>query len=994
MNLRRILAILTALAVSLLITLPITASSDGGSFVVTLYNESNGLPTGEANEVVQTSDGYIWIGSYGGLIRYDGTSFENYSLEGRIPSSSVRALYEGGDGTLWIGTNDAGVFAMRGQEITKIPCADENSFLCIRDFAEGDDGAVYVASNSGMGMIKDDVLSPMSGENIVGGTVYSVDVDSEGRVWGALNAGVCAVAEGGAEKAVFRSEDFFTGGESAYCTGSDTAGNIYIGSSGNVLAKLSFNGKSLEPADFTTEYITTEGVMTHNAIKTAPDGKIIVCGNVGACVISPDGSQISFSDAEKAASLNSGCLDYEGNVWLASTAFGIIKYTRGCFSSPNDLSGLGGTPINAVSKQGGYYFAATDTGLLSFDEGWNPVENDFTALFNGVRVRCLLADSSGGIWAASYAPRDSLARFDPKTGELKTYNTSDGLLSSNARTLYELSDGSIAVGTQEGLNIIRNGEVAESYGSADGISVASVLCITEGRDGSVLIGSDGGGIYEIKDGKVTNHSFDEGLPDGVVLRMLDDGGKGYFISAGSSLYYWDGSGFRKIDIKKGAGSIFDFYLRDGKLWILQNSGILAFDRDSLLNGEETVSQSFGFEHGLSGSLNANTWSWTDPDSGDLYIATRSGISVFGFKGVDNALRRIIINSINIDGEEIQNPSAPIQLSSDVRRISLDFSALTYTETANIAIEYVLEGFDSAPSTVFGSANAAVSYTNLSGGEYTFTASVYEVGNPDNSATVRLEIIKEKKPYEHVGFIAAIIILGAAAVFAIVMVFARAKVKTAQKRQQQYRSIVEQSLQTFARSIDAKDRYTNGHSLRVAEYSRELARRLGMTAADQERIYYIALLHDIGKIGIPDSVLNKPGKLTDEEREIIQNHPKIGGEILKKFTAIEGIAEGAKYHHERIDGKGYNSGLKGDEIPLIARIIGVADTYDAMSSDRPYRKALPSDFIVGELKRVSGTQLDPKIVPHMLRMIEDGTAPISQDKHKDASDISAHYHNDF
>ncbi len=1009
MTLKRICVAFAAVIIaSLTLSLPICAAHNEFPHVVTLYNESNGLPTGEANEVIQTRDGYIWIGSYGGLIRYDGSSFRNFSIEGAIPSSSIRALHQDASGRLWIGTNDAGVFYMENGVITPVENADENSFLCIRDFSEDKSGTIYVASNSGMAYISDGVLSPISGEHSVGGTVYSIGVDSFGRVWGALNAGVCVVTDGRVELKSYGSEDFFdmtknsvpgalvttdNGIIPTYCLESDSEGRIWLGSATNTLAILSFDSDSLDPADFDIEYKVTEAVNTHNSIRTSPDGSMVVCGNIGACVIYPDGRVSDFSEDECAASLNSGCVDYEGNVWLASTAYGIIKYTRGYFETPG-AEKLSGISLNAVAKQGGYIYVATDSGLMCFDENWNAVSDDFTKLFEGVRVRCLLSDSSGNIWAAAYSTHDSVVCHNPVTGQTRSFDTSSGLLSTNARTLYELSDGGIAVGTQEGLNIIRDGEVAESYGADKGLSTTSVLCIIESPDGSVLVGSDGGGIYEIKDGEVINHGFDEGLSEGVVLRMEPDAeGGGCFISAGSSLYYWNDDGFRKIEIAKGAGSIFDFTLRDGRLWILQNNGIMAFERGELLSDhpEEAIPKKYGFEHGLSGSLNANTWNWTDPDTGELYIATRSGISVFGFESVSNVLHGIIINGVNVDGEEIQNPVSEIRLKSDAGRISVDFSALTYAGTTDIAIEYCLEGFDRGPSTVYGDANAEVSYTNLPGGEYNFTASVYEVGNPGNSAEVSLKIIKDKKLYEHTGFMAAAIIFGILAAAGIVALLASFKIKSMKRRQKEYRSIVEQSLQTFARSIDAKDRYTNGHSLRVAEYSRELAKRMNLDDAVQEKIYYIALLHDIGKIGIPDSVLNKPGKLTDEERQIIQNHPKIGGEILKEFTAIEGIADGAKYHHERIDGKGYNSGLKGDEIPLIARIIGVADTYDAMSSDRPYRKALTREVIEDELKRVSGTQLDPNIVPHMLDMIEEGFAPISSGRDRAPDDLSSHYH---
>lgn len=195
------------------------------------------------------------------------------------------------------------------------------------------------------------------------------------------------------------------------------------------------------------------------------------------------------------------------------------------------------------------------------------------------------------------------------------------------------------------------------------------------------------------------------------------------------------------------------------------------------------------------------------------------------------------------------------------------------------------------------------------------------------------------------------------------------------RQAEYRSIIEESLKTFANIIDAKDKYTNGHSMRVAFYSRELARKLNLSEEEQERIYYIALMHDIGKIGVADGILNKPGKLTPEEKEVIRNHPKIGGEILKDFTSLPGISDGARYHHERYDGTGYNEGLKGEEIPFYARIICVADSYDAMAADRCYSKGMDAESIKKEIRDNMGTQFDPKIAEIMLELMEEGKVPV-------------------
>lgn len=191
------------------------------------------------------------------------------------------------------------------------------------------------------------------------------------------------------------------------------------------------------------------------------------------------------------------------------------------------------------------------------------------------------------------------------------------------------------------------------------------------------------------------------------------------------------------------------------------------------------------------------------------------------------------------------------------------------------------------------------------------------------------------------------------------------------RYRMWRELTEQSMRTIAKTIDAKDKYTSGHSYRVAVISRLLAHKAGLSQAEQENIYYIGLLHDIGKIGVPDSTLNKSGSLTESEWTDIKRHPSIGGDILKDITSIPDIEHGARYHHERWDGTGYNEGKKGTDIPLSARIICIADAYDAMSTKRCYRPKFEDDYIIAELERCAGTQFDPSLVPHMIELIKNG-----------------------
>jgi response regulator RpfG family c-di-GMP phosphodiesterase len=174
-----------------------------------------------------------------------------------------------------------------------------------------------------------------------------------------------------------------------------------------------------------------------------------------------------------------------------------------------------------------------------------------------------------------------------------------------------------------------------------------------------------------------------------------------------------------------------------------------------------------------------------------------------------------------------------------------------------------------------------------------------------------------------------------------------------------RATFQQTIEGLAKAIDKMDRYTAGHSDRVATYAMYLAVRLGLSHEQIETVRQSALMHDIGKIGCVLN-LNKPGKLTQDEYEVFKKHPGFGRDILEPIRFLHPLIPGVHLHHERWDGRGYPLGLKGEDVPLIARIIAVADTYDAMTSDRAYRRALPHEVAVAEIERCSGTQFDPAV----------------------------------
>ena len=180
------------------------------------------------------------------------------------------------------------------------------------------------------------------------------------------------------------------------------------------------------------------------------------------------------------------------------------------------------------------------------------------------------------------------------------------------------------------------------------------------------------------------------------------------------------------------------------------------------------------------------------------------------------------------------------------------------------------------------------------------------------------------------------------------------------------------MEALAHTIDAKDEYTKGHSIRVAKYSRMIAKKMGLSASDCENIYYMGLLHDIGKIGVPDEIINKPAKLSDEEYSMIKLHPVIGYDILIEIKSRPELSIGARWHHERYDGKGYPDGKMGDEIPFLDRIIAVADSYDAMTSNRSYRCYLPQEVVRAEIEKNMGTQFDPEVAKCMIAVMDEDT----------------------
>ena len=260
------------------------------------------------------------------------------------------------------------------------------------------------------------------------------------------------------------------------------------------------------------------------------------------------------------------------------------------------------------------------------------------------------------------------------------------------------------------------------------------------------------------------------------------------------------------------------------------------------------------------------------------------------------------------------------------------------------------------------------YTNLEPGTYKFNVVAQNGDEIQSKNVAQLKIIKKPYFYQRPSFIISVL----AIVIGVVILIIKMRFDRLKRQKQETEKMSIEVIQALVGTIDAKDKYTNGHSIRVAQYSKMISKALGDSEEEQKRVYYSALLHDIGKIGIPDTIINKPAALTKEEYDIVKIHPEIGSQILRSITTMKEISVGARWHHEQFDGSGYPDKLKGEDIPKIARIIGVADAYDAMTSNRSYRKYLPQDKVRKEFEENKSSQFDSKMAEIMIKIIDEDT----------------------
>ena len=958
------------------IAVDVTGKDEGYS--ATIYDNTNGLPTAEANAIAETAEGFIWIGSYGGLIRYDGNTFERMDSTGGI--ASVVSLFVDSKNRLWIGTNDAGVAVMDRGTYRMFHKVDGLRSATVRAIVEDPIGIIYVATTAGITMIDTEYhLRVLDDERINDAYIHDLRLGADGLIYGVTqDNAIFAVQDGAVIYYIGGSEDHIKDIISVF-PDPQRPGYIYVGTESS---KVYYGNL----ADSLRSMMTID-VSPLSSIESFEryDDQVWICAGNGIGWIDQHGFK-TLQNMPMNNSVGHVMADYEVNLWFTSMRQGVMKITPNQFTNLYEKSGLPDTVVNATCAYNDQLFVATDAGLTVLQNN-HPVtaislkqvvtasgermnQTDLLEMLDGCRIRSIIRDSKGRLWISTWL-RYGLLCYDKD--KVTVYGVRDGLFSDRVRVVSEGKNGRILVANTGGVSVIENGRVTGSYGEQDGIANSEILTVTEASNGDIVLGSDGDGIYIITESGTKRIGTEEGLSSEVVMRIKRDAKRNLFWIVTSNSIAYMTEDYQVVTIQEFPYSNnFDMYENSwGDMWILSSNGIYVVPVEELLANGALNPVYYGRDNGLPSIATANSYSELTED-GDLYIAGSTGIAKVNietaFESVDDV--KMAVPYVEADGTFLYpEADGSFKIDSHVRKVTIYGYVYNYS-LMNPQVTYYLDGFDEEGTTVARNNLAPVDYTNLRGGNYQFVMQIKDaMGRGNKEITVR--IVKEKAFRETPFFYILCMIAALLLLWTVARLYNNYKTKALLKKEEEQKLLIREIVTAFSKTIDMKDAYTKGHSARVAEYTAMLAEELGYDAETVEKYYNIAMLHDIGKIGIPPEVLNKAGKLTDQEFKIIKSHSALGRDVLKEITIMPELAIGAGAHHERPDGKGYPKGLTQENIPRVAQIIAVADTFDAMYSDRPYRKRMNFDKVVSIMEEVSGTQLTADVVEAFLRLVKKG-----------------------
>ena len=936
---------------------------DYNDYIQSVYSSNNGLPCGEANDIAQTNDGVLWIGTYAGLYRYNGKDFrwiDNYDSV-----KNVNCLYVDEEGRLWIGTNDNGLSIAIREKIVNV--LDQSSGLpsnSVRSIIRATDGYYYIGTTDSMQILvmNNGLKATGTLEEIT--NADSITADEHGHVATVGSDGSLFLIKNGSIQSSIMTPD---GQESFKCCAFSPDGTLMAGTSTNHIYSYDISGEDFELLNVET----CEEVNSINNLNYLDDGTLFISTDTGISYIDSKGyHRINTNDFNN--SIDNMLGDYQGNLWFTSSRLGLLRMAKSPFKDVYGAVGMDRRVVNAICYWENAYYIGTDKGLDVVDKSCrSQITNTLTKLLDGRRIRCMYVDSSDHLWICTYG--GGLMEFE-SSGKYWEYNSENGSFGNRARVVTGLSDGTILAAGDSGISYIKDHKITNTIKNDGGPIYSMILTLTELSDGTVLAGTDGDGIAVLKDGKVTKMlTREDGLSSDVILRTVKDPkSDGVFVVTSNGLCYLESDGTIRILENFPYYNNYDIWIKDeDTLFVMSSAGIYVVERDELVSGGDMAWELLDARRGLGTSLTANSWNYYN-GNGQLFLPCDTGVYIIDVDKYNSDVRSYRMQLASVKVDDLQQPIArtgAITIGRGVERVELSPEILNYTiQEPNVG--YYLQGLDPKWTIIPQNNLNNIIYSNIPAGKYVFHLAIFDSAGEHVLEERKFDIIKEGEIYEQPGFKFYMLL-----VLSLTLIWFTWLIVQRQLHQQQIKlNMANETVMAIANAVDAKDVRTHQHSTRVAQYSMMIAEEMGCFKGLRHRkeisnLGKAAQLHDIGKIAIPDSVLNKVGRLTDDEYAQMKSHTIRGAEILKDFTLVEHIEDGTKYHHERYDGKGYPMGLKGDEIPLYARIISVADTFDAMTSNRIYRHHMDTEYVMNEMRRGRGTQFDPEPLDAFLRLVD-------------------------
>lgn len=716
-----------------------TGESSLARSIMTVWTDREGLPSDTILDVVQDQAGYIWLASYDGLVRFDGEKFTLLGEADGFDGKNARVFELAGDGTLWVGTNTAGLYSYKAGTFTHYGIDEGLPDLSVRSILVDVDGTIWVGTSNGVSRkigARFESAVP-AGSPSFGIANFLLALHDGSVIVGSNMNGLWLLSSRGVEPYLPNQALSRWSFSTAYL---ERSGQLWLGSSSGQIIRITRNEvkEIYEP-----DYLSGSSINTfyHDS-----DGNLWIGTDRGMLMRGANGYEY-FSEEEGLPSniISSVIRDTEGNLWVATERGGLVKFSQGKFVNLTKRDGLLGDSVNAIIEDSyNSLWIASDEGVSFFPAAADPYlhaselegsertrserkrsVDTVLAKLKGVRVRQIRAEKDGSLAFATYSDNGLLTLG--VDGSTTSVSKSSGLPINRVRFSYRMSTGALWVGTTAG-PVLVDGETTTVFGANQGLPNLFILCAMEDSSGKVWLGTDGGGVSVYNGKAFKTYTTDDGLAGNVVFRIFRDSADRLWICTADGLSLYSDGTFSSVNRFVGldAQSVYETLEdQNGRLWIITGRNVIVADAEALASlaksGEGkplTDVRTFNRLDGIAGQPMANAWAFMN-DSGIVYIPTLKGVSTYNPQSVALNLQPppVIVEKIVIDGKSVDTNVDSISVDAAADRITFYYTALSYVVPQRVRFSYQLEGYDREWKTA--GTNRELAYTNLPPGKYTF-----------------------------------------------------------------------------------------------------------------------------------------------------------------------------------------------------------------------------------------------------------------------------------